>query len=640
VSYSSSIRGALCALAIAVLACTSACTPAAAPRAEDGKLDLSNWDFAADGDVALLGTWEICWGQLLVPGQACPTPWQPALVRGLWSEEALSSPFGGRGVATYRLEIKLPPDTRSLSLAAGGPHTAHVLFVDGVEIGGDGVVGTNSRDTVTGVHQRVHSLPSLFDEVGFLVQVANFEFRGGGLKRIWYLGEPHSIQRGRGLALIREGSLFVVGTIVGLLYLMLFALGPSERARGYFGLFSLTVGLRAIPSSISGFGDLFVPWAAFQTLTRAEYLATSVLLFAAIGYIATKVPGLVSLKATKGVQLVALALAAIVVFAPFDLVLETILFQYVLALIILGTLFVGYRSAAVRGVPGVRVTVIAGSIYLCAVGHDLVRQLQSELGAPIELYPYAMLIWILAEGTELMRRFYQTFSQVEILSEELTEANFELQEAEAAIVRFVPIGFLKALGKKSIHDVQPGDQVEAEMSVLHCTLKLSDGPPSSKSGRNFEMVQRVVEQVEAAIRHRGGFVNEVRDDGFEALFPAGADAAVSAGIEISAAVHRRNTAPASNRGSDIAVTIGIDTGRVRLSTIGSRDQLLRAIDGSAVDGARQVEAAARASGATLLISEKTTEGLGGKGKLTLRLLDQELAGSSETKVFEVELLQT
>ncbi len=159
-----------------------------APRAVDGRLDLSRWDFRVDGDVPLVGSWQICWNQLLAPGDACPSGWQPVPVRGLWSEETVGSPFGGRGVATYRLRIALAPDAGPLALVAGGPLTAHRLFIDGVARGGLGVVGETPETTVAEVFNRVYELAPGSSEVELQVQVANFEFRGGGLRRLWYLG--------------------------------------------------------------------------------------------------------------------------------------------------------------------------------------------------------------------------------------------------------------------------------------------------------------------------------------------------------------------------------------------------------------------------------------------------------------------
>lgn len=629
----------MCLLGLVFVCLASGCTRSTPmPTVAGGRLDLEQWDFDADGDVALLGTWEICWGRLLAPGEACPSSWRPIPVRGLWSEEAARSPFGGRGVATYRLQIALPPGEQQLSLAAGGAHTAYRLFVDGIERGGDGVVGRNAEGTKTGVHQRVYSLPVLTGQTELRVQVANFAFRGGGLKRIWFLGRPDSVQRGFGLAIVREGTLFSVGVIVGLVYLLLFALGPSEQARGYFGLASLALGLRAVPASISGFGDLVVPWASFELLTRCEYLATATTLFAAAGYARTKVPGVVPPRASRGLQLVALALGVVVVLAPYRLILATNLFQYALGIGVAGMLIVGYGAAWIRGVPGVRVTAAASLIYLCVVAHDLLRQLQAGLGAPIELYPYAMVIWILVEGSELMRRFYQTFAQVESLSNELTEANFELQEAEAATVRFVPFDFLKALGKQSIHDVRAGDRASSEMSVLQCTFRAGSGDaPALETEGHLTFAQQFVQRVEPLIRHRRGFVNEFSGSGFQMLFRDGGESAVSASIEIVRELRRFHADTASQLQPTIQLGICIDTGTVLLGTIGTHEHLLRSASGEPVETAQQMATLLPRTGTAVLISGATRSSLTASCELEIRPLAALERTPGSIEVFEVRI---
>ncbi len=634
-------RAVSCALGCVLVIVASGCSDAMqSPNAIDGHLDLTTWDFDADGDVALLGTWEICWRKLLGPREDCPSSWQPVPVRGLWSEKTTGSPMGGKGVATYRLRIALPDTEQQLSLAAGGVHTAYRLFVDGVESGGGGIVGLSADTTKTGVHQRLYALSTRSGETELLVQVANFVFRGGGLKRIWYLGRPESVQRGFGLAIVREGTLFSVGVIVGMVYLLLFALGPSEQSRGYFGLASLALGLRAVPASISGFGDLLVPWASFELLTRCEYLATALALFAGAGYARTKVAGVVPASASRIVQLMALAVGVIVVFAPYPLVLGTNLFQYVLGISVAAMLVVGYGVASFRGVPGVRVTAIAASIYILVLAHDLVRQIEANLGAPIELYPYAMVLWIMVEATELMQRFYETFTKVESLSNELTEANFELQEAEAAIVRFVPFGFLRALGKSSIYDVRSGDRATSQMSVLHCTFSMTPGDArSAESETTFTFAQRFAERIEPLIRHRRGFMNEFHGDHFQVLFGEGSESAVSAGLQIVAELRRFRASMNSQRQPSIQLGLCIDTGAVLLGTAGTHHHLLRSVSGEAVDTARQMESLLTGTRDTLLISEATRSGLDESSQSSAHFVATLATPVGEIEVYEIEVVE-
>lgn len=610
----------------------------ARPTVDAGRLDLSHWNFDVEGDVALLGTWEICWSELLVPGADCPAGWKPAPVRGLWDEAVLASPFGGRGHATYRLRVELPADGGRLSILAGGPLTASRIFIDGIERGHLGVVGRSAEATQAGVRNALYDLPSGARGVDVLVQVANFEFRAGGIRRIWYIGRPEAIQAGVGRAILREGMLFAVGLVVGLGYLALFAFGPSERARGYFGLVALVLGLRAVPASISNFGALIAPWATWDFMVRAEYLGTALVIFAGTGYARTKVPGVVPERTMKAIQLVALALAAIVTFAPMPIVLETIPLQYALPVASMGLFISGYGRAWLRGVPGTGITAAASILYLLVVVHDIARTMQSGFGAPIELYPYAIVMWILVEAYELMRLFYQTFERVESLSDELTEANFELQETEAAIVRFVPFDFLRLLGKQSIRDVHAGDHVRAQMSVLHCGFHSDAGALGRAANEpDFAFVNDLAGRVEELIDHRGGFVNEFHGDGFQAFFPGGPADAVAAALEIREVARRFDLDSPSGRrfGSDVG--IGIATGAVLLGTIGSGEHLLRSVVGEAVDTARRIEALTTRHAARVLISSVTREGLGAEADYAISRVDGAAidTGAGSIEIFEV-----
>jgi class 3 adenylate cyclase len=472
------------------------------------------------------------------------------------------------------------------------------------------VVGHSAERAEMGVRNRTYDLPASASKVELRVQVANFEFRSGGLRRIWYLGPEESIQQGIGRAILREGMVFAVGVVVGLAYLVLFALGPSERARGYFGLACLVIGLRAIPASLSGFGELVAPWAGFELLTRMEYLGTALTIFAGAGYVRTKVPGVAPPRTLKGIQLVALALAAIVAFTPFSLVLETLPLQYAMPVLVMALVIVCYGRAWLRSVPGVTITAAASLLYLLVIVHDILRTMESGIGARVELYPYAMVLWILAEAYELMRRFYQTFIKVETLSGELSEANFELQETESAIVRFVPFDFLRLLGKQSIREVDAGDRVRARISVLHCGFHSSpDASERTGAESRFELVSDLVGLVEPIIQHRGGFVNEFRGDGFQAFFPSGPPDATAAGVEIEATLRRANEDRISTGRSSIEVGIGIDTGPVLLGTVGRRDHLLRGVVGGAVEGAHRIEVLTMRCAGNVLISAATREGL-------------------------------
>jgi class 3 adenylate cyclase len=276
--------------------------------------------------------------------------------------------------------------------------------------------------------------------------------------------------------------------------------------------------------------------------------------------------------------------------------------------------------------------------------HDIVRTAWTGLGVSVELYPYAMVIWILAEASGLMARFYRTFSQVELLSDELGEANFELQETESAIVRFVPFDFLRLLGKGSIRDVDAGDRARAQMTVLRCGFSFPGTRSTSATPETeFDLMSRTIARAEPIIQHRGGFVNEFRGDGFEAFFSGDPADAVLAALQIVEGPRSgaRDGDGGSARESDerrqIEFAIGIDSGAVVVGTVGGRQHIMRGVFGEPIEVAQCLEREAHAAGVGILISEATNAALGETGSFETRPVGSvRIEGpNAEVNAFEV-----
>jgi class 3 adenylate cyclase len=426
---------------------------------------------------------------------------------------------------------------------------------------------------------------------------------------------------------------------VGLAYLVQFGLRPRETARGYFGLFALVIALRSIAGSLSGLSELLVPWASFADVTRFEYLSTSLVIFAGAGYFHAKVPGVMPPRTMRSFQAVGLALAVFVLLAPFALVLETLPFFLVLPPLILGLVIACYGTAWWRGVPGVGVTLAASLVFLGGVLHDVVRTSVTDFGLDFELFPYLLVVWLLAEAFELAQTFVRTFERVESLSEELGEANFELQEAESAVARFVPFDFLTLLGKRSIREVEAGDHARTRRSVLHCDLRaLGRATERMADEETFRFVNELVRAMEPPVYHNGGFVNEYRGEGLQALFPD-PDAAVAAALAILEAVRVFDRERRGRGLPKLDVGIGIDTGVLLLGTLGEEEHLMSGVLGAAVTRAASIAAATRGVEARLLVSAATRDGIEDASRYTLREVAPPVPLADEEPLVVYEVLE-
>ncbi len=607
-----------------------AATPAAAePRpqatAADGVLDLRSWDFVRDGPAHLRGEWSICWDALLTPDRSvCPLGWTTIAVPRLWSEAGtVGAPDDGRGVATYRLRIRLPEDAPPLAVRAGAPFTAHEIWIDGGHRGAEGRVSRSAEESVAVMRNRVYALDYGQREIELLIQLSNHEFRGGGLRRQWVLGTPDQIQNWVSRVIVSYGAFGAVSVVIGLIYLVQFALRPSERVRGYFGLAALTVGVRVAVSTGTDLSQLMFPSQSFAANIRVDYFTTNVMVFCGAGYFAAKLRDEIPIAWTRAIQLAAASIGGVALLAPFPWTLETLRPTMALALVAIATAFFGYLVAIRRAKPYVRSNFVALCFFAAAAVHDVVR-VETGIGAPLELFSFFMVVWLVTEAWSMSRSFTRSFATIESLSEDLMASNRELRATNAAVKRFVPYEFLERLDKRSIAEVERGDHVEADMNVMFCDIRAFTGLVAGMGSEEaFGFINGFLRRMEPVIHRHGGFVNQYLGDCIMALFPAEGDAALQAGIEMTSALRSMNGENGDGSPEkDVGMGIGVNAGSLMLGTIGGTERLSGGVIGDAVNLAARTESLTKVYGAPFVVTAQTVASLRDPGRFSLRELDR------------------
>ena len=123
-----------------------------APKVENGRLDLRNWDLKNDGPVALDGQWDFFWNTHLKPDDfssempevngrliAVPGTWNGLVVEG--------RKIHGAGYATYRIHVHLAKAGQRLAFKFLDMATSFSVYVDGKKILSCGVPGTRRGST-------------------------------------------------------------------------------------------------------------------------------------------------------------------------------------------------------------------------------------------------------------------------------------------------------------------------------------------------------------------------------------------------------------------------------------------------------------------------------------------------------------
>jgi two-component system sensor histidine kinase ChiS len=218
------------------------------------------------------------------------------------------------------------------------------------------------------------------------------------------------------------------------------------------------------------------------------------------------------------------------------------------------------------------------------------------------------------------------------------KTHLKLSRLSLAYAKFVPKEFLEFLEKSSIIDVQLGDTVEREMSILFSDIrdftKLSEG---MKPQDNFRFINGYLSRMEPAILDNNGFIDKYIGDAIMALFGGTADDAVKAAIAMLENLEIYNQSRQRPGRRPIKIGIGINTGQLMLGTVGGKKHMNSTAISDAVNLASRVEGLTKVYGVPLLIAEETFIKLQNTGDYNIRLIDRVLVKgkSQKTSIFEV-----
>ena len=110
-----------------------------------------------------------------------------------------------------------------------------------------------------------------------------------------------------------------------------------------------------------------------------------------------------------------------------------------------------------------------------------------------------------------------------------------------AFERFVPHEFLNILDKESILEVEIGDQVQEEMSVLFSDIRdFTSLSEKMSPEENFRFTNSYLSRMEPSTREHHGFVDKFIGDAIMALFPTRAEDAVQAAVNMLKALGKYN----------------------------------------------------------------------------------------------------
>ncbi len=274
-------------------------------------------------------------------------------------------------------------------------------------------------------------------------------------------------------------------------------------------------------------------------------------------------------------------------------------------------------------------------------GYEVCQKLRAQFPAnelPVLMLTAKQQVTDVVEGLHVGANDYLTkpISKSELLAR--IKTHLHLSNLNAAYSRFVPHEFLQLLNKESILDVQLGDRLQQQMSVMFADIRNFTSLSESMSpAENFQFINFYLSAMEPLILEHCGFIDKYIGDGIMALFACGVDDAVDAAIAMLQSLNARNQERCNDGKDPIRIGIGINTGILTLGTVGGKKRMDTTVIGDAVNLASRLEMLTKEYGVSLLISHYTLSLLESPQDYFVRFVDKvQVKGKSQAVgVFEV-----
>lgn len=211
------------------------------PKAKQGVLDLAGVQWNDRKVVPLDGQWEFYPEELLTPEQLHLHRGAPSLLQvpGDWDDPAngLNPALNGKSYGTYRLLIRNVPQGELLGIAKRYVRFSDALYIDGKRMDHSGTPGPSAD----AYEPRNEPYTAYFyperSEVELVLQVANFDFRSGGIYNSIDLGIGRRIEA---RALLQSSlELLIVGIVLifSLLFFYLYLRLHRDRIQLLYAFF-------------------------------------------------------------------------------------------------------------------------------------------------------------------------------------------------------------------------------------------------------------------------------------------------------------------------------------------------------------------------------------------------------------------
>jgi len=241
------------------------------PLARKGVLDLRGNSFSTN--IELKGQWRFYWKELLKPSQELQQKGRMVDFPFRWTDYQINGKtLPSFGYASYELQVLLDKNAPALRLQMPDVYSAYHLYINGELALQDGTVSEQAKGFIPHWEVKFLNIKPGTDTLNFMLQIANFAHKKGGMTSSMVLGDKNKVglERRR----IEAIDLLLTGCLImgGFFFLGLYLLGNRDKAILLFSLYSIVYSYRIIGTDNYVLHTL-IPDVSWYLTLRLEYLS-------------------------------------------------------------------------------------------------------------------------------------------------------------------------------------------------------------------------------------------------------------------------------------------------------------------------------------------------------------------------------
>ncbi len=394
------------------------------PLAQDGLLDLREWDFEKDGMISLDGEWEFYWGRLLTyedfhSGAGVIAPDGYFVVPDVWNSYKVNGKkLPGEGCATYRLRIKSNDTDTWKGLKLANMSTAYKLLVDQEVIAANGTVSSIPEGARAEYRPQAVQYKNMDKEYEIIIQISNYTYARGGLWYSIYMGTNRQIQNMKENSSRRE--MFIFGGIIMMMiyHMAVYIFLRKNTSILYYVLMMLIIAARIPVTGEYLIADILA-LSDIRPLVVIEYLTICWAPVTWILFLNRFYPKEISGRVVRGAIYAAALLTIFTILVPIRIFTAFLLAYELMVVILFLYALLRFIAAISQRRGGVGLMLFATATFFATFINDVLYQWNLISSRSGGIFGFSAFVITFIQAYVLAAQFSKTYYEVAELSGQL-----------------------------------------------------------------------------------------------------------------------------------------------------------------------------------------------------------------------------